>query len=211
MVTSALLIAFSFAAWAAVHSWLASLAVKDWARRVLGPGVERWYRLAYVGLAVLTLAPLPVLLALLPDRTLYVVPTPWRWLLVAGQVGGAIGAGVAIWQTGLFEFVGLAPLFGGVRTAGGALQVRGLYCYVRHPIYLFSMILLWLTPVMTVNLLVTYLLFMLYFYVGSLHEEQRLVAEFGEVYRRYQRRVPRFIPRRGRCRLVAVQDDSLSH
>jgi protein-S-isoprenylcysteine O-methyltransferase Ste14 len=77
--------------------------------------------------------------------------------------------------------------------------VRGFYCYVRHPIYSFSLLLLWLTPAMTVNLLTVYVLTTLYFYVGSLHEERRLLAEFGEAYRDYQQQVPRLIPRPGRC------------
>jgi protein-S-isoprenylcysteine O-methyltransferase Ste14 len=47
---------------------------------------------------------------------------------------------------------------------------------------------------MTTNLLTTYLLFTLYFYFGSVFEERRLLAEFGEAYQDYQRRVPRFIP-----------------
>jgi protein-S-isoprenylcysteine O-methyltransferase Ste14 len=38
----------------------------------------------------------------------------------------------------------------------------------------------------------------LYFYVGSFHEESRLVTEFGDAYRRYQRCVPRLFPIRFR-------------
>jgi protein-S-isoprenylcysteine O-methyltransferase Ste14 len=49
---------------------------------------------------------------------------------------------------------------------------------------------------MTTNLLITYLLFTLYFYLGSIFEERRLLAEFGDAYQDYQRRVPRFIPTR---------------
>ena len=59
--------------------------------------------------------------------------------------------------------------------------------------------LLWLSPVMTLNLLVTYLLISLYFYIGSIYEERRLLAEFGAAYQAYRRCVPRLIPWRGRC------------
>ena len=52
---------------------------------------------------------------------------------------------------------------------------------------------------MTVNLLTTYLLITLYFYIGSIYEERRLVVEFGQTYREYQQCVPRLIPWRGRC------------
>jgi protein-S-isoprenylcysteine O-methyltransferase Ste14 len=51
---------------------------------------------------------------------------------------------------------------------------------------------------MSVNLLTTYVVFTLYFYFGSIHEEKRLLAEFGVAYRDYQQRVPRLIPLPGR-------------
>jgi protein-S-isoprenylcysteine O-methyltransferase Ste14 len=36
-----------------------------------------------------------------------------------------------------------------------------------------------------------------YLYVGTFFEERRLVREFGDDYRAYQRQVPRLIPWRG--------------
>lgn len=47
---------------------------------------------------------------------------------------------------------------------------------------------------MTVNLLVIYLLTTVYLYLGSLHWESRLVSQFGDEYREYQKRVNRLIP-----------------
>jgi protein-S-isoprenylcysteine O-methyltransferase Ste14 len=49
---------------------------------------------------------------------------------------------------------------------------------------------------MTVNLLAVYGLFSLYLYIGSFHEEHRLIKQFGSAYRAYQERVGRFLPRR---------------
>jgi protein-S-isoprenylcysteine O-methyltransferase Ste14 len=198
MQSSALILSISFTLWALVHSLLAGLRAKGWARRAFGESADRWYRIGYVLIALASFAPIPVLVFLLPDCTLYVVSAPWRWLMVAGQVFGAIGAAVAILQTGAFRFVGLAQALGG-QAEEEPLQVRGLYCYVRHPSYTCSILVLWLMPVMTVNLLVLFALFTLYFYLGSIHEERRLVAEFGEAYEEYRRHVPRLIPRLHRC------------
>jgi protein-S-isoprenylcysteine O-methyltransferase Ste14 len=195
MLSSVLILSVYFIVWAVVHSLLASLRVKRWARRTFGAGVDRWYRIVYVLFALASSAPIPLLLLVLPDRVLYVVPAPWRWLMVLGQVGGAVGAAAAIMQTGAFRFVGLAQALAGQSEEGGPLQVRGLYCYVRHPSYFFSLVVIWLTPAMTVNLLAPYALFTLYFYIGSVHEESRLVAEFGAAYEEYRRHVPRLIPR----------------
>jgi hypothetical protein len=39
---------------------------------------------------------------------------------------------------------------------------------------------------MTTNLLTTFILFSLYSYIGSILEERRLLAEFGDAYQGYQ-------------------------
>jgi hypothetical protein len=57
--------------------------------------VDRWYRLAFNALAAITILPIFPMLATLPDRTLYVVPAPWRWLMVGGQglaLAGMVGS-----------------------------------------------------------------------------------------------------------------------
>jgi protein-S-isoprenylcysteine O-methyltransferase Ste14 len=198
-LSSALILIIFLTAYAALHSLLAGFTVKNWARRVLGPGVERWYRLGYNIIAVITLLPLLSLLAWLPTVTLYIIPTPWRWLMLVGQLVALVGLTATLLQTGLFHFLGLAQVIAERPAEGGTLSVRGFYGWMRHPLYFFSLLLLWLTPVMTTNLLTTYLLFTLYFYIGSFFEERRLLAEFGSVYRAYQRAVPRLIPMRFRA------------
>jgi protein-S-isoprenylcysteine O-methyltransferase Ste14 len=198
MTSSVMILSAYFVVWAVVHSLLASLQVKDWARRTMGAGVDRWYRLAYVIFATATTLPMLAMGALLPDRTLYVVVTPWRWLMIGGQVTALVGAAGAMLQTGPSYFLGLPQLLAR-RSTDDALQVRGFYCYVRHPLYLFAILFVWLTPAMTVNLATLYGLSTLYFVIGSVHEERRLVAEFGAAYRAYQRQVPRLIPHPGRC------------
>jgi protein-S-isoprenylcysteine O-methyltransferase Ste14 len=191
---SVLILVIFFTAYAVLHSLLAALPLKNWARRVLGAGVERWYRLAYNAVAVITLLPLFPLLVWLPTQTLYLVPASWRWLLVGGQLLAMAGLALALLQTGPFHFLGLAQVVAERPAESGTLNVGGFYGWVRHPLYFFSLLFLWLTPVMTTNLLTVYLLFTLYFYLGSFLEERRLLAEFGSAYRDYQQRVPRLLP-----------------
>jgi protein-S-isoprenylcysteine O-methyltransferase Ste14 len=102
-------------------------------------------------------------------------------------------------QTGPLHFLGLTQLLTPEPQEHGALQVRGLYCYVRHPLYFFSLVMLWLVSVMTANLATANVLIALYFWIGSIFEEQKLLTEFGAAYADYQRRVPRLIPRLKRC------------
>jgi len=199
MLSSVLVLTAFFVMWALVHSLLASLPLKNWTRRVFGAGVDRWYRLAFNAFAGITILPIFPMLATLPDRTLYVVPATWRWLMMGGKVLALAGLVGSFLQTGPLHFLGLSQLFASKPAQTSPLEGRGFYCYVRHPIYSFSLLLLWLTPAMTVNLLTVYILITLYFYVGSFHEERRLLAEFGDAYRDYQQQVPRLIPRPGRC------------
>ena len=65
---------------------------------------------------------------------------------------------------------------------------------MRHPLYTFSMLLIWFMPTMSVNLLIFNILATLYFVIGSIIEERRLTVDFGEAYTSYKREVSRFIP-----------------
>jgi methanethiol S-methyltransferase len=74
------------------------------------------------------------------------------------------------------------------------LVVRGPYLWVRHPLYLFSILLIWSCPDMTADRLFFDVFWTVWIYLGTVLEEADLVAAFGEAYRDYQRTVPRMIP-----------------
>ena len=79
------------------------------------------------------------------------------------------------------------------------MVTSGPYRWVRHPLYSTALVVLWLWPTMTVNLAAFFAVSTAYFYLGSIPEEEKLIDEFGDAYRRYQRVVPRLIPRPGRA------------
>ena len=198
MYSAPVIIAVYFICWALIHSALASLTVKRWARKLFGPSVARWYRLAFVGVAGFSLLPLLWLLLLLPDIRLYHVLAPWSWIMQGVRGLALLALGWATFQAGVMHFLGVAQLFSATPDEMGYLQVHGFFRYVRHPLYLFSTLFLWLSPTMTVNTAVLYGLIVLYFVIGSLHEEQLLLAEFGKAYQTYREQVPCFIPWPGR-------------
>jgi protein-S-isoprenylcysteine O-methyltransferase Ste14 len=181
-------------AYCVLHSLLASLPVKAGARRLFGAAADRWYRLAYNTLAIITLLPLLPLLAMLPDQVLYVVPAPWRWLMFGGQALAVLGMFEAVRQTGTAHFLGLRQLREAEPAESGLIE-SGLYAYVRHPIYTAGLLFIWLSPAMSANLLTVYIFWSLYMVLGTFHEEQRLIHEFGATYESYRKRVPRLIPR----------------
>ena len=197
-ILSALILTIYFVIYGVVHSWLAGTSTKNWIRKTFGPSSDHWYRLAYNIFAGITLLPMLVLMAVLPGKLLYVVPTPWAWLMVAGQMLALLAAAITVIQTGAFHFLGLSQLVDPQPAQTTELNLRGFYTRVRHPLYTFSLLFLWLTPAMTTNSLIAYILFTLYFYFGSIYEERRMVAEYGQVYADYCKTVPRIIPIPGR-------------
>jgi protein-S-isoprenylcysteine O-methyltransferase Ste14 len=182
------------AAYAALHSLLASRWAKARARALLGSAADRLYRLIFNLLGIVTFLPVLAILALEPGRRLYAVPWPWSALFLAGQAAAAALIAVGIWQTDAWHFLGLRQLVQGDGPAS-TLVTSGLYRYVRHPLYTAGAAFIWLTPVMTTTLLAVYAALTAYLYLGTFHEEARLRAEFGEAYAEYQKRVPRLIPR----------------
>ena len=73
----------------------------------------------------------------------------------------------------------------------------GIYRVVRHPVYLTAAVA-GIAFALVVNYLGVYILFVSAFpllYLITVLEEHELIDRFGEEYRRYQREVPRLIPR----------------
>ena len=178
------------------HSLLASLWIKARARAWFLPETERWYRLAFNAIAVVSLVPVLALPALLPDRNVYTIPFPWAIinLAILGLAGLALIVG--LWQTGLWSFLGIQQFLAPPKPVPPKLVVGGLYRWVRHPLYTAGLVLIWFIPVMTTNLLALNLGLSIYLVVGALFEEHRLLIEYGGAYAEYQKRTPMLIPTR---------------
>ena len=189
-------ILLAWALYGALHSLLASLWAKGLAERWLGERVVgRYYRLFYNLVGTVTLLPLLALVVLSNDLEISRIAFPWLalTLLIEGLAGLGLLAGVL--QTGVLRFIGLAQITGAADFGGPPkLEVRGLYRYVRHPLYLFGLLILWLLPLMTWNILAFNLGATAYILVGIQFEERKLLKEFGPAYADYQRQVPMLIP-----------------
>jgi protein-S-isoprenylcysteine O-methyltransferase Ste14 len=182
----------AIALWGLIHSLSASLGFKDYLRRTLGRRFMKSYRLLYNIVAVISAAPVLYLMAVLPDKVLYQVPPPWSYFMLAGQGISAFFLLVTVVQTNLLSFAGLRQLIEDEKT--GRLVTDGLYRYVRHPLYTFSLLFLWLSASMTVNSIVVYLALTLYVFVGAFFEERKLLREFGKDYADYRAGTPMLIP-----------------
>lgn len=195
-MTSPLTLTLAAAIYSLIHSLTASLWLKSKAARLCGPSAVRWYRLAYNVWAGITFIPILWLLAVLPDRTLYTIPMPWFLLTTAGQLAGAAIIIVGVVQTGALSFLGIRQALSALsQPERGSLVTTGLYRWVRHPLYTGGYLLIWLTPVMTLNLLTLFTILSIYLFLGARLEERRLVQAFGDAYRAYQAEVPMLVPR----------------
>ncbi|HZW03265.1 MAG TPA: isoprenylcysteine carboxylmethyltransferase family protein [Anaerolineaceae bacterium] len=179
-----------------LHSFLASHTAKRLAARIFGAALtQRYYRLFFALQAGLTFLPALALAWRLPDRRLWAIPMPWLavTMLVQGLAVLGLLAGVA--QTGAGRFVGLEQaLDPDSANRPPQLVASGFYRWVRHPLYLFGILLIWLLPVMSANLLALNLGVTAYLVLGTIPEERKLRQELGPPYEAYRRRTPWLVP-----------------
>jgi methanethiol S-methyltransferase len=183
---------FTVVLWGILHSLLASMRVKNFLRHVLGDKFMKFYRLLYNLFAVLSILPALYLMVSLPDKTLYRLSAPWNYMMLAGQILSVFFIFITVIQTDLLSFAGLRQLFQEEKT--GSLVTNGLYHSVRHPLYTFSLLVLWLSSSMSMNSLIMYLALTVYILIGVIFEERKLLREFGQAYTDYKARTPMLIP-----------------
>lgn len=187
MSSSPLTILGAFAFYSIIHSILASDTAK-------GFGNPRYYRLFFNIFATVTLIPILALPVILPNKNWYTIPAPYNTLAQAIQIISLILLTYSVIQTGALNFLGIEQLSKPKTDTPPKLNTNGLYRYVRHPLYTFSMLFLWLTPTMSQNSAAFYLAISLYFIIGGYNEEKKLIATFGKDYLEYRKKTGMFLP-----------------
>jgi protein-S-isoprenylcysteine O-methyltransferase Ste14 len=198
----------SWLIYAAIHSLLASHAVK---RLVAArcPGCMGGYRLFYNVLAV-GLLPVPLWLTFsLPGQPLWQWVGGWAWLGNGLALLAMLGFAYSLRFYDGSGFLGLRQLREDHRalTEPEGLCISPLHRWVRHPWYTLGLVILW-TRDMDAPLLLTSVLVTAYFVIGSRLEERKLLAQYGEAYARYRALVPGLLPRPWR-HLSAAQASEL--
>jgi len=97
-----------------------------------------------------------------------------------------------------FDIFGLNPILkslGGKPPPSMPFTIRGPYRWVRHPLYLFMIVLFWSCPIITTDRLLFNILWTIWVIVGTILEERDLAEDFGDAYRDYQANVPMLFPR----------------
>lgn len=183
-----------------VHSLLAGQQMKVAVRKRIGErAYQGLYRITYNLFAVLSILPILILIAKRPGENVWSFHERWEAPLLIIRVIALIGFLVSSLHIDILRFLGIRQLFAHVNgdplpLPEEKLNTSGVYRLVRHPLYLFSLMLIW--PVMTMS--EGYFGFCIgatiYLAVGSLYEERRMVGYFGEEYIQYRSRVPWMLP-----------------
>ena len=194
MTVSFWLILITALAYGLLHSFLASLKMKTYARYWFGEKADHWFRLVYNIIAIITLIPVLLLPLLKPDQKIYGFPYPWILFTLFIQGLALVALIVSLQQSGITSFLGLRQVFLSDDSSPSKLVIHGLYRYVRHPQYTAGLIFIWLTPYLSWNFLALIIGLTAYILIGAYIEERKLLFEFGEAYVEYQYRTPMLIP-----------------
>ena len=185
------------------HSWLLSSRGRGFMARLVPLGIGK--ELSTTVFAALSSAQLLAVFLLWS-------PSGIVWWEATGGVKVAMGlAAAAAWitlaksmsdaQLGLQTgFLGWSSVVRNRPPAYRPFATRGVYRFVRQPIYISFALVLWLAAAYTPDQVVLAVLWSGYCVVGSAIKEKRYLRYFGDAYRAYQARVPFWLPIPGRGR-----------
>ncbi len=183
-------------AWCFLHSAMISVSVTEYFHKRLGPAF-RFYRLFFNMISALTL--IPVVLYASSARTEPI----FRWdgylrifqFLLLGTAALLFFLGASRYDAA--QLLGFKQIREGTSAKGitdaGELETSGVLGIMRHPWYLATILLIWARQLDISTILVNTILTS-YVITGGCLEEKKLVREFGEKYRAYQKRVSMLIP-----------------
>jgi protein-S-isoprenylcysteine O-methyltransferase Ste14 len=192
MLSVIIIFIFYFIIFAAFHSFLATDHIKKKAEKRLKYQF-RFYRIFYNFISIIIFAPVLLIWIMYTTSTLpvYNIPNrlyPFIFLIRLAAIGLF---SYAAYQTDVLDFSGIRQITG---KSKNILITKGAYGIVRHPLYTGGIIVLFTKTHVTQLDLTAFVLISLYFIVGALLEEKRLISILGEEYRKYQQDVSMFIP-----------------
>jgi protein-S-isoprenylcysteine O-methyltransferase Ste14 len=193
-----LVLAMAWLVFFVIHSTLAAATTKAWVTHrhpALAPG----YRLFFNGMAIVTVAIPLVMMRQFRGDLLWSWTGPGFW--IANSIA-LLGIGGFVWSLRYYsgaEFAGFAQLQRHQTNADSheALYISPLHRYVRHPWYLFGLMIIW-TRDMDPAFLLSAIMMTGYFFVGARLEEHKLIRYYGDVYHEYCQCVPGILPRPGK-------------
>jgi methanethiol S-methyltransferase len=180
-----------------LHSYLISTKFTNFVSRLLR-SYYAFYRMFYVIVSIVLLIPLINYENSLDQQVVFTYSpflTVLRYFLYYGSL--VVFFLAFFFNYDSLSFFGIRQILGFRKTANsntsGEIRKNGLLGVVRHPMYLALIIFLWSQTFRIMDVVVNTIL-TIYIIIGTLLEERKLVAEFGEAYISYQKEVPMLIP-----------------
>jgi protein-S-isoprenylcysteine O-methyltransferase Ste14 len=97
----------------------------------------------------------------------------------------------------MLQFLGIRQIKSGnshiLLSATGDIDTSGIFRLTRHPWYLAVIIFIWLRDIYVSTLIIN-LILTVYIVIGTVLEENKIIAEYGTSYRRYQEKVSMLFP-----------------
>ena len=189
-------VAFLWMLWCGLHSALVTITVTDYMKQKLGYQY-RFYRLFYNIVSLVTI--IPLLYYSITHRG----PLIFRWegsLVIVEYF--LLAMSIYLFFAGarhysLLQFLGIHQIKTG--QTGQALSeydtfdTSGILSVIRHPWYTGGIMIIWSSDIYLSSLL-NNIVISVYFVIGAFLEERKLLLEFGEQYRVYQKNVSMLIP-----------------
>jgi methanethiol S-methyltransferase len=183
-----------FTAFAAHHSLLARTPLKNRIQRMLPSGLERstytWVASVLFLMVCGWWQPVP--------GELYRLTGVSAWPGFAMQALGIVLTARSSARLDVLDLAGVRPVLRARRSEGTApvhLETRGLYGFVRHPLYFGWVLFVFGAPHMTLTRFVFATVSTMYLALAIPLEERSLIHAFGADYRAYQQKVRwRMIP-----------------
>jgi len=182
--------------WCFLHSFFTNSRTTTWFKNHL---VKRFkfYRLAFNLLSLLTVLPLLYWQGNIAGPVVIPLSPLLRYFKIIAIIPTIALMAAAFLSFDTREFMGIKQITGRAKEdTAPVITKHGLYGHVRHPIYLggFVFFLILATDASLAQFL-GYLILALYMVIGTFREDRRLANELGDVYRKYQKEVPMFLPK----------------
>jgi protein-S-isoprenylcysteine O-methyltransferase Ste14 len=195
-MTKYIVLVIFWIAFCALHSGLINITFTNFIKQKIGDRY-RFFRLFYNIFSIVTLIPVLIYTASIKQPPFfvwsgYLLPVKYA-LLFVGIFCFVMGAR----NYNFSQFFGFAQIKDGKNhnliNKTGKLSSRGILGVVRHPFYAGIFPLIWSND-LDFTALITNIILSVYMVIGTLLEERKLIAEFGDAYRAYQQKVSMLFP-----------------
>jgi protein-S-isoprenylcysteine O-methyltransferase Ste14 len=192
--------------WCTIHSVLIDASVVGLIKNY-APGLTRYYRLLYNGLSLVTFIPLIIVTRMAEGQVIvswegYAISVRILLLAVAFLLlkGGAK-------KYDLVYFLGVKQLQTGeehlLLSDTEEFTETGVFGITRHPWYFGTLLLIWsILPKYPLPVFLAVCILSVYLVIGTMLEERKIVAQYGDSYRRYRQRVSMLFPWKWLMRLL---------